>query len=566
MSDVIIGTMLPQLHQSALNSSPASSAESASTSISLHLTCCPVSHFKLGVRLCPAIQVRSEGETSHSGYLSDSSNSKSAVGLTRRCAAASPSRRLRFEDETETEAESRYLERQKRRAGSWGSGALTSKPILNMYNNSRAKRDPAGVGQCHSCRTGSGGRADLRLQTSSCDDRGRSPYRTHLNLRTEPIRETYIGFVTPCGTTEGGAGGGTRCLSNNDVKRRNNHAMPTADPPINPYAPNQVAMPTFRYSAPPPVTSLIMKEVQGGTAAAQPHRQHQAASELTERGPCVDLRRKSSDSLCLPAQVEPTMTSRRNSKSQVEMQALPTSVNSSDKQVKQPIRAKLHNDDTQLPEQLCTREESSRISLHRLFSNVRLSRTRTSSLDRLSLKTCRAAPETVPAETRKFSGLLNKCPSVQSLSEGVPFSQLKKSSVQIFGSDHKMEHDRLADFRLVADRFLRQTVESVENISCPSSSHSGGRVLDLELRRRMRGTFGFSISRRSSPHSGVYVDDMVDCSTEKLYSGLLSVGDEILEVNGEKVAGLSLDQVTELLTQNPSATVRINHSCRTPPH
>ncbi|GLD68676.1 uncharacterized protein AKAME5_001998900 [Lates japonicus] len=35
---------------------------------------------------------------------------------------------------------------------------------------------------------------------------------------------------------------------------------------------------------------------------------------------------------------------------------------------------------------------------------------------------------------------------------------------------------------------------------------------------------------------------MVDSSTEKLYAGLLSIGDEILEVNGEKVACLSLDQ------------------------
>ncbi|XP_068999935.1 partitioning defective protein 6-like [Embiotoca jacksoni] len=70
--------------------------------------------------------------------------------------------------------------------------------------------------------------------------------------------------------------------------------------------------------------------------------------------------------------------------------------------------------------------------------------------------------------------------------------------------------------------------------------------------------FGFIISRgRGRPNSGVYVDDMADSSTEKLFAGLLAVGDEILEVNGEKVARLSLDQVTRLLIQNPSATVRL---------
>lgn len=56
---------------------------------------------------------------------------------------------------------------------------------------------------------------------------------------------------------------------------------------------------------------------------------------------------------------------------------------------------------------------------------------------------------------------------------------------------------------------------------------------------------------------GVYVEDMGDSNTAKLYAGLLAVGDEILEVNGEKVASLSLDQVTYLLAQNPSTAVRV---------
>ncbi len=65
---------------------------------------------------------------------------------------------------------------------------------------------------------------------------------------------------------------------------------------------------------------------------------------------------------------------------------------------------------------------------------------------------------------------------------------------------------------------------------------------------------------------GVYVEDMVDSSTEKLYAGLLTVGDEILEVNGEKVACLTLDQVTQLLIQNNSAIVRVLRHWRTPLH
>lgn len=65
--------------------------------------------------------------------------------------------------------------------------------------------------------------------------------------------------------------------------------------------------------------------------------------------------------------------------------------------------------------------------------------------------------------------------------------------------------------------------------------------------------------------AGVYVEDMVDSSAEKLYAGLLAVGDEILEVNGEKVACLTLEQVTHLLTRNSSTTVRVLRRWKSPP-
>lgn len=56
---------------------------------------------------------------------------------------------------------------------------------------------------------------------------------------------------------------------------------------------------------------------------------------------------------------------------------------------------------------------------------------------------------------------------------------------------------------------------------------------------------------------GVYVEEMGDSSTQKLYAGLLGVGDEILEVNGEKVAGLSLELVTRLMIQSSTASIRV---------
>ena len=56
---------------------------------------------------------------------------------------------------------------------------------------------------------------------------------------------------------------------------------------------------------------------------------------------------------------------------------------------------------------------------------------------------------------------------------------------------------------------------------------------------------------------GVFVDQVGDTSADSIYTGLLGVGDEILEVNGEIVSGLSLDHVTRLMTRDSTASIRI---------
>lgn len=272
-----------------------------------------------GVQLPPVTQVRLLGMASHSAHLSDSCNNESAVGLTTQRPVASPNRRLRFEDETEMEAESRYQERQRRRAGIWRTGV--SKPDLNLYICDRMVPESQVVGQPHTCRAGSGQRSNMSQHPHVSDDRGWGLYQSNLNLRTEPIRETYIGSVIP-GVTRGG---GAMCVSNIQVRRRDNHmALNITDLPVNPYAPNQLATLTSRCSStsrPPPMTSSMTpptvrlngrkagqdQEVLGGPAGAQPHRDLRSGAEVTER--------KNSVSSCLPAQTELTMMSQRRSES-----------------------------------------------------------------------------------------------------------------------------------------------------------------------------------------------------------------------------------------------------------
>ena len=66
------------------------------------------------------------------------------------------------------------------------------------------------------------------------------------------------------------------------------------------------------------------------------------------------------------------------------------------------------------------------------------------------------------------------------------------------------------------------------------------------------------------PPSGVYIEQVGGGPGEGQYMGLLGVGDEILEVNGEAVGGLTLDQVTRLMTRDSTASLRILPCRRSP--
>lgn len=56
---------------------------------------------------------------------------------------------------------------------------------------------------------------------------------------------------------------------------------------------------------------------------------------------------------------------------------------------------------------------------------------------------------------------------------------------------------------------------------------------------------------------GVYVQEMADAGTAKLYAGLLGVGDEILQVNGVAVSGLGLARIRDLLLQADTLSLRV---------
>ncbi|XP_008404764.2 uncharacterized protein LOC103463287 [Poecilia reticulata] len=233
---------------------------------------------------------RSVGGASLPGHLSNPS--------TRWRRSASPTRRLRFEDETETEAESRYLERQQ------GTGVQVSKPDLNQLNvRGRPAMMVAMSGAQLDCH--------LTLRPPVAQVRGRGLNRPLLQVRTEVLKDSYIGCISPADSAE-------------------DKAPPTSGSPDG-------------------------------------HRRH-------------------------------------------------------------PIREELHSVVSH-PGRF-SRAGPSRLSLHRLFSSVKLSKTQTASLDRL----VPPVPDRLPSDGRNCS-LWKKSPSAQSLSGALGLQMKKSSSVQSFGSE-----------------------------------------------------------------------------------------------------------------------------------
>ncbi|KAJ6657358.1 hypothetical protein lerEdw1_002525 [Lerista edwardsae] len=175
------------------------------------------------------------------------------------------------------------------------------------------------------------------------------------------------------------------------------------------------------------------------------------------------------------------------------------------------------------------------------------------------------------------SAKMKKAPSLQSLRLVSPFCQPRKaSSVQNLhsllskpdrSSLYLLEEpkDDEADPNRKVGAQPRRSL-SVEDIGSPNLMRTVGRVVEvfpdgtsqLELQRPPQGTFGFHVSSGNGrPDTGIYVQELADASTAKLYAGLLGVGDEILEVNGAKVAVLGLAHINELLLWADALSIRV---------
>ncbi|XP_026168683.1 uncharacterized protein KIAA1614 [Mastacembelus armatus] len=197
-------------------------------------------------------------------------------------------------------------------------------------------------------------------------------------------------------------------------------------------------------------------------------------------------------------------------------------------------------------------------------------------MEQLSLPTAPRVSSASPSPTRKPQPTIGiqRTPSLQMLHTVLPLAQLRKAS-SVQSLERRTERSTILGevpipYGLApspdSPQLELHRALSVEDVLPSRMVRPVGRVtqafpdgtLQLELIRPPNGPFGFVISRgKGRPATGVYVEKVGDGSGESPYVGLLGIGDEILQVNGEAVAGLSLDQVTRLMTRESTASLRI---------
>lgn len=221
-----------------------------------------------------------------------------------------------------------------------------------------------------------------------------------------------------------------------------------------------------------------------------------------------------------------------------------------------------------------------RSGMRKIFSSIgltsrpKLERFQSSSLEQISSPDHAGGATSVHGDTDSCDGSIKpgkikKSPSLQSLKLMSPFHLPRKaSSVQnLLGKSDRSAVYITGDVNTAPRRAL-----SVEDIGSPGKARALGKVAEvypdgtrlLQLQRPESGTFGFRISSiNGRPDSGIYVQEMSDDNTAKLYSGLLRVGDEVLEVNGTKVSILGQARLTELMNREPVLSLRVLHQRRT---
>ncbi|ELU17304.1 hypothetical protein CAPTEDRAFT_79524, partial [Capitella teleta] len=80
----------------------------------------------------------------------------------------------------------------------------------------------------------------------------------------------------------------------------------------------------------------------------------------------------------------------------------------------------------------------------------------------------------------------------------------------------------------------------------------------IELARPKDGPMGFYVAKGNAQYKhGEFASERNDALPEHFFAGIMTVGDEILEINGRKVVDMALEGVYDLLGNGNKVVLRL---------
>jgi len=160
-------------------------------------------------------------------------------------------------------------------------------------------------------------------------------------------------------------------------------------------------------------------------------------------------------------------------------------------------------------------------------------------------------------------GRLKKSPSIASMISSTVRMRKRKSRMRQVRNTIAIDTFNLEN--IAEKERLTTSVRHTSEISRPNYFRPIGRVVSInavegtalvEISKPPSGPFGFYLDQH--PHSQTfYISSLNDGYPEKMYSGLMRTGDEVLEVNGISLEGLSLDAVNDIILDSGSVRLKV---------
>ncbi|XP_050414655.1 uncharacterized protein KIAA1614 [Patella vulgata] len=172
----------------------------------------------------------------------------------------------------------------------------------------------------------------------------------------------------------------------------------------------------------------------------------------------------------------------------------------------------------------------------------------------------------------KSKSKMRKAPSLKSLTAlfGKKSKSKKEKTDQVLSvfDDGSERLPSKGSTLSLSKKKLWSSAKSLEtdNVEAPTMLRTIGKLLEInqdgnhiiELTKPPHGPIGFYIGRGTANYDyGIFVSRFSDVSLEKLFAGLMNVGDEILEINQRPVRDLSLDDAYELMAARNKLVLKV---------